>query len=254
MLTLRDPAPAPESGGAPPIQPGPGAGADLTRPQPQAPPPHPDLAKPPAAPGEQRVQPIWVAPDDWSRQQNEMRALREFKAEADKATERAEAERIKLLTDKGQIEEAYGSLKSRYEAKLAAETTRAQTVEKQWLEEKRTTEVDRALAGRAFSGVDPNATAALVRRLLGEEIEAVLGPEGKPDIRDRKTLRPAADYLKERLDSPDLAIFFAATNRGGAGTDGARPAAATPNPTGDPNKAFAEAYLRRRADAQAARF
>jgi hypothetical protein len=228
-------------------------GSDQGKPDPNKPDKHPDLNRPPAGPGENRVQPIWVAPDDWHRQQNELRNLREFRAEQDKIAERAEAERIKLLTDKGQIEEAYNALRGRYEKQLVEQTTRAERIEKQWLGEKSQAVISEALAGKRFAGVNPKATADMVRQLLGQEIEAVIGPEGTPVIRDRKTLRPAMDYLLERLDSPDLGLFFEAQNRGGAGTDGARPAA--PNGKhGDPNEAFAATYLAQREAARNARF
>lgn len=71
----------------------------------------------------------------------------------------------------------------------------------------------------------------MVRKLLELEIESVIGPEGAPITRDRTTLRPAADYLKERLTSSESEFAaFLAPNKpsGGSGTDGTRPPA-TPN-------------------------
>ena len=60
---------------------------------------------------------------------------------------------------------------------------------------------------------------------------------------DRETRRPAADYLKERLDSPEFAVFFTATHRGGAGSDGTRTQAA--NGTEDPTSEYMREYRER---------
>ena len=212
------------------------------------PPASPPFQEPPAGPGERRVAPIWMAPEDFTRTQNELRTLREYKAEQEKLAELAEADRVKLLTDKGQIEEAYNMQKLRYEQKLTEASTRAQTIEKQWLEEKRVAAINEALEGRQFAGVDPKATAKLVRTLLESEIEAVMGEGASPVIRDRKTLRPAVDYLPERLNSPDLALFFKAETRGGAGTDGTRTPANQPKPAEGSYEAWAADYRKRRED------
>ena len=56
-------------------------------------------------------------------------------------------------------------------------------------------------------------------------METVRDPQGTPLTRSRSDLRPAADYLKARLESPELAFFFAASSRGGSGSDGTRPPA-----------------------------
>ncbi len=218
-------------------------------------PPHPDLTREPARPGEARVNPIWVNPDDWNRTQNEIRSLQDFKRNVDKELEMREAERIKTLAEKGQVEEALSTLRAGYEKKFTEMSTRAQDVESKWLEERRNAAINDTLAGRQFTGADPKATAAILRRVLEQEIEAVRDANGNPVIRDRLTLRPAAEYLQERLNSPDLAVFFAPFNpRGGAGTDGARPAAASPKSPEDPNMAFAAAFMKKKEEARNARF
>lgn len=215
---------------------------------------HPDFNLAPAKPGESRAQTMWVAQDEWRQIHNELRTLREFRDEQDKVAELAEAERVKLLTDKGQIQEAFGILQKKSESKINDAVNRARTIETKWLGEKSQAVINEAIAGKRFTGIDPKATAAMVRQLLGTEIEAILGPEGDPIIRDKKTLRPALDYLAERLNSPEFSLFFEASNRGGAGTDGARPAAGVNGKSGDPNKAFAEAYRQQQEDARNARF
>lgn len=219
--------------------------------QPQAQPPHPDLSKPPAAPGEVRPAPIWVDPAEFATTQAELRALRDFKRQQEQDAETKENERLGALALKGQSEEALRLTSERYETKLKDANKRAADVETRWLEEKRSTEVGAALAGRTFVGSDPQETARMVRRLLELEIEAVRDAKGDPVVRDKLTMRPASEYLKERLESPAFAVFFAATNRGGSGTDGARPAAATPKHT-DPNLAWAAQFTAAKEAAQQA--
>lgn len=237
--------------------------ADLTAPAPPKMPaplstpaatPHPDLATPPAKPGDPpRVAPIWVAPDDWTAQQGELQKLRSFKAEADRLGEAKEQERIRLMAEKGQIEEAFKLQEANHAKKLAEYAGQAKQIETEWLGEKRVAAINEALQGRTFTGVDPAKTAKLVRSLLEQEVEAVRDDRGRPVIRDRQTLKPANEFLKERLDSEDFSIFFAATNRGGSGADASRPAATPKNP-GDPNSAFAAAFLKAQEDAKNARF
>lgn len=216
--------------------------------------PHPDLATPPAKPGDApRVAPIWVAPDDWTAQQGELQKLRSYKAEQDRVAEVKEQERIRLMAEKGQLKEAFDLQEANHAKKLHEYATQAKQIETEWLDEKRTAAISEAMTGRTFTGADPAKTAAMVRRLLEGEVEAIRDDRGRPVIRDKATLKPASEFLKERLESPEFAVFFAATNRGGSGTDGARPAAATPK-NGDPNSAFAAAYLAKQADAKNARF
>lgn len=217
-------------------------------------PPHPDFRSEPARPGEARPSPIWVSPDDWTRQQGELQALRTFKAEQDRKFEEAEQAKVRAMAEKGQIEEAFKLQNARYEAKLHEYATQAREIETGWLEERRNAAIAESLTGKTFAGADPSKTAAMVRRLLEAEVEAVREGQGAPVIRDRQTLRPAGEYLKERLESPEFAVFFTATHRGGAGADGARPAAASVNKPGDPNSAFAAAFLEQKEAARNARF
>jgi hypothetical protein len=236
-----------------PSNPNPAQPAPTTGQNPQTtPPPHPDFGKPPAAPGEVRPAPVMLAPDDYLAINRELERLRGVERQTQAALDAAEQQRLKVLAEKGSIEEAMNGLRQSYEAKVQAEADRARQVETQWLGEKKVSAIAEALAGRQFAGSDPKATAAMVRRLLESEVEAVRDNAGNPVVRHQATLRPAADYLKERLESPEFAVFFAATNRGGSGSNGAIPAAPTPsNPSS--YDAFAQAYRERMAAYQQAR-
>lgn len=183
---------------------------------------HPGFDQPPAGPNETRPAQVYMTPEAYQAILAEREELLALKAKAEKDAEAKEGERLAALAKAGQVEEALAETRKQAEAKARESDKRYQTVETAWLNEKRTAAIAEALNGRAFVGEKPETTAALVRKLLSDEIEASLDTQGNPAVYDRTTRRPAAEYLKDRLQSPDFAIFFKADNRGGAGADGAR--------------------------------
>jgi|GEM_PF-4675023 len=203
--------------------------ADPPPPTQQIPDKHPDLQRPPTGPA-----PIYMDPSAYQAMLAERDELLQFKARATKEFEAKEAERLQAQAKAGELEKAWAENDKRWEAKYRDAEQRSQTVETAWLTEKKNAAIAEALNGRTFVG-DPARTAALVRRLLAEEIEASRDAQGNPVVYDRTTRRPAADYLKERLESPDsdFAPLLVARNRGGAGTDGTRAAGGT-QPSNDP--------------------
>jgi hypothetical protein len=217
-------------------------------PQPTTPPAHPDFAKPPAVQGENRQANIWVPPDVWAQQQQQIQELRQWKDQHDKVLEAKENERLKIMAEKGQIEQAFTESNAAHDKRLTEVKAQLDQRERAWLDEKRNQAINEAMTGRIFVGQDDNArtrTAAMVRTLLEREVEAVIGPSGAPIVRDRTTLRPAAEYLRERLTAPDseFAVLLAPSKSGGgAGTDGTRTLAITPSndPTGDYMKSIRE--------------
>jgi hypothetical protein len=150
--------------------------------------------------------------------------LVKFKQEAQKQFEAKEAERLAALAKAGKIEEALTETRNQGEIKHREAEQRYQALESAWLAEKKTAAIAEALNGRTFIGQDPARTAGMLRKLLADEIEAARDSQGNPTVYARSTRQPADLYLKERLESPDLAIFFAPSQRGGAGTDGTRSA------------------------------
>jgi hypothetical protein len=196
--------------------------------------PHPDFAKPPAQAGESRSANIWVKPEEWTAQQSRLQALEEYKAQQDQIAELKEAERLRLLAEKGQVEEAFKQMKAMSDKTLQTIQAERDQIRVSWLNEKRVQAVNEALAGRQFVGKDAearNRTAAAIRKVLELDLEAIIGPDGAPIVRDRATLEPAVEFLRKRLDSPDWEFNgLLAPNKpsGGSGTDGTRPPA-TPN-------------------------
>jgi hypothetical protein len=189
-----------------------------------------------------------MSPDEWAAHQQEVKTLKEWKQQNDQILEMKENERLRALAEKGQVEQAFNEVKTANEKRMAELNTRLEQRERAWLDERRTQTINEAMAGLIFVGKDDEArsrTAAMVRRLLELDIEAVIGPTGAPNVRDRKTLQPASDYLKMRLTAPDsefAALLAPRAPGGGSGTDGTRTLAITPSndPTGDYMKSIRE--------------
>jgi hypothetical protein len=175
-------------------------------------------------------------PDQWAAHQQHVQSLEESKRLHDKMLEEKEGERLRLMAEKGQIEQAFKEMRTTWEQKQQETQARLVERERAWLNERRTQVINEVMTGRSFVGADEQArvrTANMVRRLLEQEIEAVIGPDGAPDVRHRSSLRPARDYLLEKFTSPDseLSVLLAPSrSSGGAGTDGTRPPA-NPNNT-----------------------
>jgi hypothetical protein len=188
--------------------------------------PHPELSRPPASTNN-----VWIPPDQWASTQEQLRTLKEWKDQNDQILEMKENERLRIMAEKGQVEEAFKQVNLINERKMSEMRTQLEQRERSWLEEKRTQAINEVMAGRQFIGKDDEArtrTAAMVRKLLELEVEAIIGPSGAPLVRDRVTLRPAADYLRERLTAPEsefAALLAPNKPGGGSGTDGTRPPA-----------------------------
>ena len=170
--------------------------------------------------------PASQASDDRQRLRALEARLQEFQRQQEAALELKENERLRALAEKGQIEEALDQQRRSWEQKHAEAVSRYTLLEQQVFGERKSAAIAEALQGRAFVGESPEqkaAAAAMVRRLLQDEFETVREASGALTVRERATGRPAAEALRERLDSPTFAIFFAPTSRGGAGGDASRP-------------------------------
>jgi hypothetical protein len=142
--------------------------------------------------------------------------------------EAKEAERLRALAEKGQIEEALAQQRTAWEQKHSEALARYTQLEQQVHAERKNSAIVEAFHGRSFIGETPEqrgATAAMVRRLLQEDFETTRDASGALVVREKITGRPAAEVLRERLESPQFAIFFAPSSRGGSGADGTRPPA-----------------------------
>lgn len=156
--------------------------------------------------------------------------LRDLQRQQEAALDQKEQERLRALAEKGQIEEALEQQRRSWERKHAEAVSRFTLLEQQVFGERKSAAIAEAIQGRSFVGDSPEqrtAAAAMVRKLLQDEFETVREASGALVVRERASGRPASEALRERLESPQFAIFFAATSRGGAGSDASRPYVAT---------------------------
>ena len=194
----------------------------------QAPAPQPDTASPPAASPGKAAAPttIPLSVEEYQRLRSLERQIDEFQKLQQSTLEAKEADRLRLLAEKGQIEEALDQQRRAWEQKHTEVLNRYNQLEQQVHTERRNVAIIEALHGRSFIGdtaEQRSATAAMVHRLLQDEFETTRDASGALIVREKVTGRPAAEVLRERLDSPQFAIFFTPSFRGGSGADGTRP-------------------------------
>jgi len=154
--------------------------------------------------------------------------LKEYQRLQEATLEQKESERLRALAEKGQIEEALSQQRRAWEQKHAEALSRYSSLERQVYEERKTAAIAEAFHGRAFVGdtaEQKTAAAVMVRKLLQDEFETVRDPSGALVVRDKVSGRPASEAIRERLDLPQFAIFFAPSSRGGSGSDATRPPA-----------------------------
>ncbi len=165
-----------------------------------------------------------------------------------------EAERIKALADKGQVDVAFEELRKTHETKLGEATTKYADLERQVFSERKSSVIAQAFAGRTFVGATPEAqaqAAVQVRTLLESQFETARDGSGALIVRDKLTGRPAADVLKESLDSPTFAHFFAPRGNAGSGGLGGSTSSA---PAGDAPKPGSLDFIAAEFKARQARY
>lgn len=190
----------------------------------------PSFQRPPVgAPGGPPIPPtIPLTVEEYQRLRGLEGQLAEYQRTQQAAMEAAEAARLKALADKGQVEEALEQQRKTWEQKHAEATTRYSQLEQQVFGERKEAVLSEAMNGRQWYGETPEqraATAGMARRLLQDEFETVRDASGALVVREKASGRPAAEVIRERLDSPSFAVFLAPTTRGGSGVDASRPPA-----------------------------
>lgn len=197
--------------------------------------PNPAFQRPPVgAPGGPPIpQTVPVTVDEYKRLRDIEYQLNEFQRNQQAALEAKEQERIKALAEKGQIEEALNQTRASWEQKHNEALTRYTQLEQQIFGERRNSAIASAFQGRDFVGQSPDqkaATAAMLQRLIEDKFETTRdGASGALVVREKGTGRPASEVLRSLLDSPEYALFFMPTVRGGSGSDAFRAPAPPPN-------------------------
>lgn len=202
-----------------------------TNPPASTPPPQPspDFQRPPVgAPGGPPIPPtIPLTVDEFQRLRGIESQFAEFQKQRQAEIEAKETERLRVLAEKGQVEEAFKQHREMHEKKLAEEQARYASLESSLLSREKATVLAEALMGRSFASEEASTQ---LRQLLDMRFEASRNAAGQIEVREKGSLRPAADVMKEVIASPSYAHFFAASSSGGSGSDGSRPPAPPQQP------------------------
>ena len=199
-------------------------------------PSHPAFQQPPATASQPVVIPVSI--DDFNRYRGLESQLQKIEAERSAERDRLAGENAKALAEKGEIQKALEETRKHWESKHSETQGQLATFEKQVFSERRDAVLASALTGREF--ISEHAAQQL-RQILTDQFETQRVASGSLVVREKVSGRPAADALRELLDAPTFAHFFKPTSRGGAGTDGARPAGANA-PNEDPTEAYMARY------------
>ncbi len=199
-------------------------------PQAQAPQVNPTFQQPPTgAPGGPPIPPtIPLTVEEYQRLRGAERQLTEFQQQQQQAIEAAEQARIKALAEKGEVERALEEHRKLWQDKEQQALQKYATLEAQVVQKDADALVTSLIAERQVAGETPEVRAErakILKSFLMPEIESSRDSDGRVVHRDKASGRPAADVIRERLSAEALANFFAASNRGGSGTDGTRPPA-----------------------------
>lgn len=199
--------------------------------------PPPAAAAPPAPESPKPAPTISLSVDEYQR----FRSLETQLAEVSKAQQAAldakEQERLKILADKEGAEKALAEQRTSWETKHAEAVAAHSRLEAEIFTERKEGAIAAAFAGRTFAGDTPEQksfTAGAVRRLLVDELETTRDAAGALHVREKGTGRPAAEVLKEKLDSPQFAVFLSASKTGGTGAGGDKPSLADPSKPPEP--------------------
>jgi hypothetical protein len=177
--------------------------------------PEPKPAEPPK---------IALSVEEYQRLTQSQARLAEIEAEKRQLAEAKEQERLKALAEKGEIEKALTTLRESKDVEIRKAIEKADALETQILGGEKRTVITSGMFGADFRS---DAAAAQVRQLLEPQFESVRDAAGQIVVRDKATLRPAADVIRERLASPDFAHFLKPSTTGGAGSRGGERTTAT---------------------------
>jgi hypothetical protein len=188
-----------------------------------------DLTQPPVGSQVTTSPTIPLTVEEYQRLIGMQAQLAQIQAEQKAALEEKEQAKLRAMAEKGQIEEAFAQSRKSWEEKVAEQAQKYNALESSLLAEKKLAVLSSAFAGRQFAGDTPeqqSIAAGQLRQLLESQFVAERDASGQIVVRDKVSLRPATDAVKEALASPLYAHFFAPTSRGGTGADASRPPAA----------------------------
>lgn len=160
---------------------------------------------------------INVAMDELNRLRQESAALASYRQEQEAIRQRAEAERLQALADKGKADELLKELRDKHNASETDWTKRYTDLETSYHGEKRAATVGAAVSGVQWISDDAKGQAL---ELLNARLAVTKDGSGATVVVDKLTGRPAAAVIPELLGSAAFAHFQLPKGQGGAGAKG----------------------------------
>jgi len=201
-----------------------------------------DAPPPAATPGAPAIVPI--PQDELDSLKASAARLAQLEAEGRQRDEAATAERIKMMTEKGQVEAALNTIQQESAARLRAESDARLRTEERAKKYALDNELTRALSSHPLLPGSAEQLTAILRSQL--QVEA----QGDSYVVRTPAFVPAADHVSATLAKPEFAHFLRPQGAGGAGAGGANAAptpAANPTPAPQP-KNFGEAIILQMAE------
>jgi hypothetical protein len=173
-----------------------------------APTPKPETANPTG---------VVLTPAEYKALLEDRNKLAAKEAEAQAAAKLAEEARIAKLAADGKWQEALNKSAEAKDAEIAQFKGRAEQLLSERLTDKKEVAISAALAGVQWANEFAMSDA---RAVLDSRFEAVRDDAGTISVVDKATRRPAADVVKEWINSPASAHYRAPSTTGGSGSKG----------------------------------
>ena len=156
---------------------------------------------------------IEVPAEEYARIVASQEKLQELERKLEQRSQAREQERLKAMAERGQIQEAFESLRRLKDDELARERVKSPKLEAEILGTEKDRVITDAFAGMVFASLH---AAAHVCTILNDRIEAYRDASGAVILRDKQSFQPASHAIREWIASEEAAHFF----RGGMRAQG----------------------------------
>jgi hypothetical protein len=195
---------------------------------------------PTPAPTTPASQTVTIPAEQFTTYQGLQARIAELEAENTRREAAAREEQVRLLTQKGEAENAVKTLREQKDQELASERSKLTLIEERAKRYALEGELSRALAAQPLVS---SAAAQQLASLFRGELQ--VHAEGDGFVVRTPTFQTAADFIAERLKQPEFAHFVRAGSQGGTGGQTTQ-ATTTPSPTPSPTpvpKTMSEAVI-----------
>jgi hypothetical protein len=211
-----------------------------------SPPPVPPI--PPVTPAV-----LQVHAADWQAAQAKITELEQYRAKIETDRTTAERSRLEEAAKSSNMAEELRKLQEANQLRYSEMEARYNKLETETLAAEHGAVLSAVLNGVELIGDDADERAelaAMIRRDLSGDIEAVRDSAGRVVVREKKTYKPAIEYLREQLASRRFHRFIRASAKPGSGSGPnliRTPPGTTPDEPGSLNAIVADWQRRQQA-------